>query len=85
MISRPRPRLNSHTATPPLFASVYLISGRVVDVMPFPKILLKKRLWVGVVAAVLFVGVYVYVQFVKVRRRLYMYAPLETWKIRNCP
>ena len=53
--------------------------------MPFPKILLKKRLWVGVVAAVLFVGVYVYVQFVKVRRRLYMYAPLETWKRRNCP
>ena len=43
--------------------------------MPFPKILLKKRLWVGVVAAVLFMGVYVYVQFVKVRRRLYIYAP----------
>lgn len=34
--------------------------------MPFPKILLKKRLWLGVVGALLFVGVYVYAQFIKV-------------------
>ena len=34
--------------------------------MPFPKLLLKRRLWIGVVGAALFCGVYIYVHFVKV-------------------
>lgn len=35
--------------------------------MPFPKILLKKKLWIGVVGALLLIGIYVYAQFMKVR------------------
>ena len=38
--------------------------------MPFPKLLLKKRLWIGLAMILLFGGVYVYVQFMKVSRIL---------------
>ncbi|CAI8043001.1 SREBP regulating gene protein [Geodia barretti] len=33
--------------------------------MPFPKLLLRRRLWVGFLCTALFCGVYVYVHFVK--------------------
>ena len=36
--------------------------------MPFPKILLKKRLWIGVVAVLMFGGVYLYVHLMKARQ-----------------
>ena len=34
--------------------------------MPFPKLLLKKRLCIGLLITLVFGGVYIYVQFMKV-------------------
>lgn len=72
MIFRQAPNCYTALTTPTMFRPLGLNFVYSPDmlceppVMPFPKILLKKRLWLGVVGALLFIGVYVYAQFIKV-------------------
>ena len=49
--------------------------------MPFPKLLLKRRLWIGVLCTALLCGVYFYVHFVKVRH--HQCSVLPFYRLRN--
>ena len=61
--------------------TVYSYSGTGGIPMPFPKILLRKRLWIGVVAVVLFGGAYLYVHMMQARRSLFSQVHALRWPV----